>query len=128
MGRNLYKCFCSKVSAFTWPWHPLSSCRVSLYEKCICYLYTEDVLSQVSKYLFKIKLFVIFWGVFYISLFVVKFSLDLSKGQIQEIVTRRVWRYQRGNQNPNRQHNGQKKKHKMTNNDLQNIHIKLKIE
>ena len=27
-----------------------------------------------------------------------------------------------------RQHNGQKKKHKRTNNDLQNIHIKLKIE
>jgi hypothetical protein len=28
----------------------------------------------------------------------------------------------------NRQHNGQKKKYKRTNNDLQNMHIKLKIE
>ena len=28
----------------------------------------------------------------------------------------------------NKQHNGQKKKYKMTNNDLQHIHIKLKIE
>ena len=28
----------------------------------------------------------------------------------------------------NRQHNGQKKKYKQTNNDLQNIHIKLRIE
>jgi hypothetical protein len=28
----------------------------------------------------------------------------------------------------NRHNNGQKKKYKMTNNDLQNIHIKLKIE
>ena len=28
----------------------------------------------------------------------------------------------------NRQHNGQKKKDKRTNNDLQNMHIKLKIE
>jgi len=28
----------------------------------------------------------------------------------------------------NRQHNGQKKKYKRTNNDLQNIHIRLKIE
>jgi len=28
----------------------------------------------------------------------------------------------------NRQHNGQKKKVQKTNNDLQNIHIKLKIE
>jgi hypothetical protein len=28
----------------------------------------------------------------------------------------------------NRYHNGQKKKYKRTNNDLQNIHIKLKIE
>jgi hypothetical protein len=27
-----------------------------------------------------------------------------------------------------RQHNGQKKKDKKTNNDLQNIHIKLKID
>jgi len=28
----------------------------------------------------------------------------------------------------NRQHNGKKKKENRTNNDLQNIHIKLKIE
>jgi adenylate cyclase class IV len=28
----------------------------------------------------------------------------------------------------NRQHSGQKKKHKRTNNDRENIHIKLKIE
>jgi hypothetical protein len=28
----------------------------------------------------------------------------------------------------NRQHNGQKKKYKRTNNDPQNIHVKLKIE
>ena len=28
----------------------------------------------------------------------------------------------------NRQHNGQKKKYKRINNDLQNIHIKLKIQ
>jgi len=28
----------------------------------------------------------------------------------------------------NRQHNSQKKKYKRTNNDLQNIHIKLKID
>jgi hypothetical protein len=28
----------------------------------------------------------------------------------------------------NRQHNGQKKKYKRTNNDLQNIHIQLKIK
>jgi len=40
---------------------------------------------------------------------------------------RRVWRYQRCNQNSyiskNRQHNGQNKKYKRTNNDLQSIHI-----
>jgi hypothetical protein len=28
----------------------------------------------------------------------------------------------------NRQHNGQKKKYKRTNNDLQNIHIKIKMK
>ena len=41
--------------------------------------------------------------------------------------------YQRGKQEirkskKNRQHNCQKKKYKRTNNDLQNIHVKLKIE
>jgi hypothetical protein len=76
--------------------------------------------------------------------------LDLSSSMFP---IRRAKRYQRGNQNPyieekqtaqwpqdikgviririskkNRQHNGQKKKYKRTNNDLQNIHIKLKIE
>jgi len=30
--------------------------------------------------------------------------------------------------NKNRQHNGEKKKYKRTNDDLQNIHIQLKIE
>ena len=39
-------------------------------------------------------------------------------------------RYQRDNQNQyiEEEHNGQKHKDKMTNNDLQNMHIKLKIE
>ena len=38
-------------------------------------------------------------------------------------------RYQRGNnKSKNRQHKGQKKKDKGTNNDLQNMHIKRKIE
>ena len=43
---------------------------------------------------------------------------------------RRAWRYQRGNHNPyiskNRQHNGQKKRYKRTNNDLENIMLKTK--
>ena len=46
-------------------------------------------------------------------------------------LSRRVWRYQRVIRIPkskNRQHNGQKKQYKRTNSDLQNIHIKLKIE
>jgi hypothetical protein len=33
-----------------------------------------------------------------------------------------------GNSKKDRQHNGQTEKDKKTNNDLQNIHIKLKIE
>ena len=46
---------------------------------------------------------------------------------------RKVWRYQREVirihiSKKNRQHNGQKKKYKKTNNNLQNIHIKLKPE
>jgi len=47
-------------------------------------------------------------------------------------IRRRVWRYQMGNQNPYIEEeqitHGQKKKFKRTNNDQQNIHIKLKIE
>jgi 16S rRNA U1498 N3-methylase RsmE len=48
-------------------------------------------------------------------------------------ITRRVRRYQREViririSKKSRQHNGQKKEYKRTTNDLQNIHIKLKIE
>jgi hypothetical protein len=43
------------------------------------------------------------------------------------IFIRRVWRYQRViSKSKDRQHNDQKEKNKRTNNDLQNIHIKLK--
>jgi len=50
--------------------------------------------------------------------------------KITQIYIRRDWRYQRGNHNPyiEEEHNDQMKKYKRTNNDLQNIHIKLKIE
>jgi len=43
-------------------------------------------------------------------------------------IVRRAWRYQRSKSKKNRQHNGQKKRDKRTNNDLQSIHIELKIE
>jgi len=38
------------------------------------------------------------------------------------------WVIRIGKSKKNRQHNGQKKKDKRTNNDLQNMHIKLNIE
>ena len=46
---------------------------------------------------------------------------------------KKIWKYQREvirirKSKKNRQHNGQEKKYKRTNNDLQDIHIKLKIE
>jgi hypothetical protein len=48
------------------------------------------------------------------------------------IYIRKVWRYQRGNQNPyieeEQTTQWPKKKYKRTNNDPQNIHIKLKIK
>jgi hypothetical protein len=44
-------------------------------------------------------------------------KLEYTKGVIRIRISKK-----------NRQHNGQKKKYKRTNNDLQNIHIKLKIE
>ena len=46
-----------------------------------------------------------------------KKSLKIPKGVIRIRISKKNW-----------QHNGQKKKYKRTNNDLQNIHIKLKIE
>ena len=54
-------------------------------------------------------------------------------GQIEEEQTtqwskRRITDNTMAKQKNNRQHNGQKKTYKETNNDLQNIHIKLKIE
>ena len=45
---------------------------------------------------------------------------------------RRAWRYQRGDQNPyideEQRTQRPKKKYKRSNNDLQNMHMKLKIE
>jgi hypothetical protein len=46
-----------------------------------------------------------------------KKNLKIQKGVIRIRISKK-----------NRQHNGQKKKYKRTNNDLQDIHIKLKIE
>jgi len=46
-----------------------------------------------------------------------KKSLKIPKRQIRIRISKK-----------NRQHNGQKKKYKRTNNDQQNIHMKLKIE
>jgi len=43
--------------------------------------------------------------------------LKITKGVIRIRKSKKNW-----------QHNGQKKKNKRTNNDLQNIHIELKIE
>ena len=47
----------------------------------------------------------------------VKEELEDTKGVIRICISKK-----------NRQNNGQKKKYKRANNDLQNIHIKLKIE
>jgi len=56
----------------------------------------------------------------------------LKKERLNRCGYRRVWRYQGVIRirisKKNRQNNGQKKKYKRINNDLQNIHIKLKIE
>ena len=52
-----------------------------------------------------------------ISVWVYKEELEDTKGVIRILISKK-----------NRQHNGQKKRCKKTNNDLQNIHIKLKIE
>ena len=52
-------------------------------------------------------------------MFVTKKSLKIPKGKSESVYVRRT---------DTKQHNGQKKKEKRTNNNLQNIHIKLIIE
>jgi len=47
----------------------------------------------------------------------VKKEFEDTKGVIRILISKK-----------NRQHNGQKKKYKRANNELQNMHIKLKIE
>ena len=50
--------------------------------------------------------------------------LNLIKEEFED--TKEIIRIRKSKKD--RQHNGRKKKDKMINNDLQNIHIKLKIE
>ena len=66
-----------------------------------------------------------------------KKSLKIPKGQSESVyrwrtdntmAKRRVWRYQSGNQNPYIDEEQTTQWPKRKNNDLQNIHIKLKIE
>ena len=55
---------------------------------------------------------------FYFSKFIImKEEFEYTKGVVRIRISKK-----------NRQHNGQKKKHRRTKNDLQSIHIKLKIE
>ena len=52
----------------------------------------------------------------------IRMSMSRNVGKVSKVVIRiRISK-------KDRQHNGQKKKYKRTNNDLQNLHIKLKIE
>jgi hypothetical protein len=52
---------------------------------------------------------------------ITKIALQEDFEDTKLVIRIRIWK-------KNRQHNAQKKKYKRTNNDLQNIHIKLKIE
>ena len=60
-----------------------------------------------------------------------KDSLELASNQTHQIQLKEEFEDAKGvirmRISKNRQHNGQKKKYKRTNNDLQNIHIKLKL-
>ena len=64
-------------------------------------------------------------------------DFPVVKVHVDELSSARIWQHEefedtkrviRIRISKNRQHNDQKKKDKRTNNDLQNIHIKLKIE
>jgi hypothetical protein len=61
-----------------------------------------------------------------------KKTISLNTNSCCILIVRRVWRYQKviliRKSKKDRQHNGQTKKDKRINNDLQKIHIKLKIE
>jgi hypothetical protein len=57
------------------------------------------------------------WFLFNVKLAEYQEEFEDTKGLIRIRISKKI-----------RQYNGQKKKDKRTNNDLQNIHIKLKIE
>jgi hypothetical protein len=124
--------------------------RTKLYEvpdNKIEYFYTKDIIVGCSRcfHISRICGAIEFWfGMGGNSLYWFCKSKLISRnltgatngtGTHMQSITgvRRVWRYQREViririSKKNRQHNGQKKKYKRTNNDLQSKHIKLEIE
>ena len=93
-----------------------SCCSILVYDGPLFYLFLLFLLCQMHCIcMFDIRLLInpgISWSFSWIQE-----EFEDTKGAIRIRISKK-----------NRQHNGQKKKFKRTNNDLQNIHIKLKIE
>jgi hypothetical protein len=101
----------------------LDSLILYMYNSCIGYIQNGIRQTNVLMNCNEIVLYIHFHhNPVYIEVFTVGSGLKLeefedTKGAIRIRILKK-----------NRQHNGQKKKYKRTNNDLQIIHIKLKIE
>jgi hypothetical protein len=117
-GKHLYEsnillrreAYASKTSLTPHASSKRSCMCVLMYQFCLFLQFFDWILELFRQ-----------WGIF----------LHINNWK-QTYSARRVWRYQRVVTRiciakKNREHNGQKKKYKRTNNDLQNIHIKLKI-
>jgi hypothetical protein len=88
-------------------------CPFAFFICCLSFFDLQFLITPFAIY----KLF------FFVLLF---FSLVIVYNLTICLSLRRDWRYQRGNQNPYIKE--EQKEYKRTNNDLQNIHIKLKIK
>jgi hypothetical protein len=90
------------------------------------------VYETLSKLSFDDLLFIWILYCLYLYKLLLPITSMISSNYSKTMFVRKVWRYQRDiiicNSKEDRQHNGKKKRNKRTNNDLQNIHIKLKIE
>jgi hypothetical protein len=93
---------------------------------CSCYDIAENCWVGVKQHSLTMTIIFLYW-----FQFLSRPGVIMSKcNSYERLLIRRVWRYQRGYiiiriSKKNKQHNG-KKKYKRTNNDLKNIHIKLR--
>ena len=99
-----------------------------IFTSCILFICLIFLQSCEVSYLFFYLLFILIFFIIIIFVLLIN-SYGTFVYWKPGIYFIRVWRHQRGNQNPYiEEEHGQNKKYNRTKNDLQNIHIKIKTE